>query len=166
VNKTEADVQHMAVAEAAAAAEAAAVAASEAAAAAAAKAAMSDQDDTAALQAAANAPVMATASDSHLAKLYFGSGSAGLPADADAALAGVIATLKGSQEAKAVISGYHDASGNAAVNAELAKQRAIGVRDALVAAGIAEDRISLEKPSVTTGEGNPDEARRVEVAVK
>ena len=65
----------------------------------------------------------------------------------------------------ATISGFHDASGNAEVNAELSKQRAQNVRDAMVAAGVPADRISLEKPAVTTGDGDPAEARRVEVRV-
>ena len=38
---------------------------------------------------------------------------------------------------RAVVSGYHDASGDPEKNAELARQRAVAVRDALKAAGIA-----------------------------
>jgi K(+)-stimulated pyrophosphate-energized sodium pump len=40
-----------------------------------------------------------------------------------------------------VISGYHYTSGDPAQNGELAKQRAMAVRDALKIAGVAEDRI-------------------------
>jgi outer membrane protein OmpA-like peptidoglycan-associated protein len=52
------------------------------------------------------------------------------------------------------------------VNAEIAKQRAFAVRDALVAAGVAESRIELRKPTET--EGGPDnrEARRVEISLE
>jgi outer membrane protein OmpA-like peptidoglycan-associated protein len=66
-----------------------------------------------------------------------------------------------------VISGFHDASGDAAVNSELSKKRAEAVRDALVAHGIASGRLDLEKPAVSTGgvAGDP-EGRRVEVAIQ
>ena len=63
------------------------------------------------------------------------------------------------------ISGFHDASGDPAMNAELAKQRAFAVRDALKALGVAEDKIELKKPEETTASGSNAEARRVEVAL-
>jgi hypothetical protein len=40
------------------------------------------------------------------------------------------------------------------------------VRDALVAGGIEEARITMEKPVVTTGGGSLEDARRVEVTVR
>ena len=64
-----------------------------------------------------------------------------------------------------VLSGFHDATGNAAMNAELAKQRAMSVRDALVGAGVAESSLELKKPEESTGSGNDAEARRVEVTI-
>ena len=66
---------------------------------------------------------------------------------------------------KAVISGYHDATGDPAKNAELAKQRAFAARDALKAAGVAEDRIDLKKPEQINA-GRAAEARRVEVKLE
>jgi outer membrane protein OmpA-like peptidoglycan-associated protein len=66
----------------------------------------------------------------------------------------------------AVVSGFHDASGDPAKNAELAKERALMVRDTLKALGVAEDKVELKKPEQTVGTGNPDEARRVEVMLK
>ena len=39
------------------------------------------------------------------------------------------------------------------------------VRDQLTAAGIAPDRITLDKPQQTTGSGDLADARRVEVTV-
>jgi outer membrane protein OmpA-like peptidoglycan-associated protein len=64
------------------------------------------------------------------------------------------------------ISGYADPSGNVEQNLELAKQRAMTVRDALKAAGVAEDRIVLKKPeTVIVGAGKDAEARRVEISV-
>ena len=67
---------------------------------------------------------------------------------------------------KAVISGFHDATGNPAQNAELAKQRALVVRDALMAAGLAESQIELKKPEQVVGSGSDAEARRVEISLQ
>ncbi|HUN93109.1 MAG TPA: OmpA family protein [Burkholderiaceae bacterium] len=99
-------------------------------------------------------------------KIYFELGAAALPATAPGELAPIVAALQGKPESHAVISGFHDASGNAQSNAELAKQRALAVRDALVAAGVAAERVDLEKPQVTTGGSDPAEARRVEVSIR
>ena len=62
-----------------------------------------------------------------------------------------------------MISGFHDVTGDPVRNEELAKQRALAVRDALAALGIGEDKIDLRKPAVTTASGSNAEARRVEV---
>ena len=64
-----------------------------------------------------------------------------------------------------MISGFHDATGDAAFNAELAKQRAVAVQNTLVGAGVAETSIELKKPEQTMGSGNNAEARRVEVVI-
>ena len=96
-------------------------------------------------------------------KFYFATAKADLAAGANEALADVV---KGVAEGKkAVVSGFHDATGDAALNAELAKQRAFAVRDALKSLGVAEDKIELKKPEVTTATGSNAEARRVEVAL-
>lgn len=96
-------------------------------------------------------------------KFYFASGKADLAAGANEALADVV---KGVAEGKmAVVSGFHDATGDAALNAELAKQRALAVRDALKGLGVAEDKIELKKPEETTATGSNAEARRVEVVL-
>ena len=96
-------------------------------------------------------------------KFYFATAKADLAGGANEALADVV---KGVAEGKkAVVSGFHDATGDAALNAELAKQRAFAVRDALKALGVAEDKIELKKPEETTASGNNAEARRVEVAL-
>lgn len=96
-------------------------------------------------------------------KFYFASGKAELAAGALEALQDAINAAKGGK--KLVISGFHDATGDAAMNAELAKQRALAVRDALVGAGVAETSLELKKPEQTTGEGSNAEARRVEVVI-
>lgn len=96
-------------------------------------------------------------------KFYFSSGSAAVASGANEALADVV---KGVAEGKkAVVSGFHDDTGGGALNAELAKQRALAVRDALMALGVAEGSIQLQKPEQMLASGNNAEARRVEVVL-
>jgi outer membrane protein OmpA-like peptidoglycan-associated protein len=97
-------------------------------------------------------------------KFYFASGKADLATGGNEALAEVVKAVAAGQSV--VISGFHDASGDPALNAELAKQRAMGVRDALVALGVAADKVELKKPEQTLADGSASEARRVEVTVK
>ena len=96
-------------------------------------------------------------------KFYFASGKSDLAPGAVEALADAIAAGKAGQ--KLVISGFHGSTGDPAKTAELAKQRALAVRDALKAAGVAESGIELKKPETATGSGNNAEARRVEVVI-
>ena len=100
-------------------------------------------------------------------KIYFDSGKAELPADAAAKLAPAIDKAKASGTSKVTVSGYHDATGNLEQNQELAKQRALAVRDAIkAAAGVGDDRFEMKKPVISEGSGATDaEARRVEVSV-
>ena len=121
--------------------------------------------------ASAMAPSAATSADgasikveNGVVKFFFASGSAAIASGATEALADVIKGVAGGK--KAVVSGFTDTSGDPAANAELAKQRAMAVRDALKAAGIAEDKVELKKPEALTGSGNAAEARRVEVALQ
>lgn len=95
--------------------------------------------------------------------LYFDFGSAALPADAPAAVAAIKTAADAAAGRKLVISGFHDATGDPAKNAELAKERAKAVRAALVAAGLPAERVALRKPESTTGSGDDRHARRVEV---
>ena len=96
-------------------------------------------------------------------KFYFASGKADLAPGALVALGDAIAAAKAGK--RLVLSGFHDATGDPAFNAELARQRALAVRDALVGAGVAESSLELKKPEQTTGTGNDAEARRVEVMI-
>ena len=97
-------------------------------------------------------------------KFYFASGSAELATGAKEALGDVVMGVAAGK--KAVISGYHDTTGDPAQNEELAKQRAIAVRDTLAALGIGDDKLELKKPEVTTAAGSNAEARRVEVRLE
>jgi K(+)-stimulated pyrophosphate-energized sodium pump len=147
---------------AAPAASAAAAVVAAPAAAGAATAAVSDAAMTAAAQAAADAATVKV--ENGVVKFYFASGKADVAKGGAAALADVIKAVAGGK--KAVISGYHDASGDPAKNAELAKQRAFAVRDALKAAGVADEKIELKKPEQAKSDGPAAEARRVEVSVQ
>jgi K(+)-stimulated pyrophosphate-energized sodium pump len=118
----------------------------------------------AAAQAAADAASIKI--DGGVVKFFFASGKTDLAAGASAALADIAKGVAGGK--KAVISGYADATGDPAKNAELAKVRAFAVRDALKAAGVAEDKIELKKPETVTANaaGSSADARRVEVALQ
>lgn len=96
-------------------------------------------------------------------KFYFASGKADIAKGGNEALAEVVKGVKAGQ--KAVISGYHDSTGNLAQNQELAKKRAFSVRDALVALGVPAEQIELKKPEQSAGSGSNAEARRVEVVL-
>jgi K(+)-stimulated pyrophosphate-energized sodium pump len=98
--------------------------------------------------------------------VYFDADQSALPAGSDTALSSVIVYLKENPTSMAVISGFHDPTGDSAANEELAKNRAMAVRDALIAAGIEDTRINMEKPIETTGTGTLEDARRVEVTVR
>lgn len=98
-------------------------------------------------------------------KLYFDIGSAALPADAGEILSRVADAARASNQ-QVLISGFHDASGDPAANAELAKNRALAVRHALEANGVAPDRLVMSKPAMTTGGDDAGEARRVELRLQ
>ncbi|MGH8780793.1 cytochrome c oxidase subunit II [Paraburkholderia sp.] len=98
------------------------------------------------------------------ATIYFETGKSTLPGDAQAAIDAASAYAKAHPDAKFALSGFTDTTGSASVNAELAKRRAQAVRDALKAAGIAEDHIVLKKPETITGGSDAKEARRVEIS--
>ncbi|MFM2324831.1 OmpA family protein [Brachymonas denitrificans] len=150
----------MAAADAASGAAAADGAASAAGVAAQAGAASADQG--AAVQAGADEASVKVVDG--VVRFYFASGKAELAAGAKEALADAVAAAKAGK--KLVLSGFHDSTGDPARNAELAKQRAFAVRDALIAEGVAEGSIDLQKPeAMPNTQGNDPEARRVEVKI-
>ena len=99
------------------------------------------------------------------AKVYFDTGKAELRADGDAVVKSVAAKLAANRSAKVAVTGYTDKTGNAAANEELAKKRALEVKAALEAAGVAPDQVDTKPPMfVEAGAGGADaEARRVEI---
>ncbi|AMP06174.1 sodium-translocating pyrophosphatase [Collimonas pratensis] len=100
------------------------------------------------------------------AVIHFESGKSEAPADTSEKLAAVIEAAKAKPDAKVVVSGFHDTTGDPAKNEEISKERAKSVKALLLIGGVAEDAIVLEKPQVTTGSGDNAEARRVEVNVR
>jgi outer membrane protein OmpA-like peptidoglycan-associated protein len=101
-----------------------------------------------------------------LAKVYFAVGSATV-AEADfMVVAHTAEALAANPQAIVLLSGFHDESGDPAMNAELAKQRALAVRNLLLAGHIDIERIKLRKPESTLGGGSAEESRRVEIRVQ
>jgi outer membrane protein OmpA-like peptidoglycan-associated protein len=98
--------------------------------------------------------------------VYFASGSSALDEDGRASVQRAARTLSAGLAARVALSGYVDASGNAATNAELAKHRALAVREALLAAGVPAEAVDLRKPQQITAGGSPDEARRVDLLLQ
>ena len=127
-------------------------------------AAVAKTDTMAAAATAAVADAASFKVEGGVVKFYFVTAKADLAGGSAAALADV---AKGVADGKkAVVSGFTDTSGDPEKNAELAKQRAFAVRDALKAAGIAEDKIELKKPEQSAVGGDAAAARRVEVALQ
>lgn len=88
-----------------------------------------------------------------IVKFYFASASAEVAPNAKEALSDVIKAVQSGSTV--LVSGYHDASGDAAKNAELAKQRAMAVRDAIKAAGAPRTRSNSPSPSSRRPTGRP-----------
>ncbi len=99
-------------------------------------------------------------------KFYFATGKAELAEGAKEALADIVRGVAAGQ--MAVVSGFHDATGNAAFNAELAKKRAEAVRAALLELGVSADKVTLQKPEAAEANtaGSNAAARRVEVRLQ
>jgi outer membrane protein OmpA-like peptidoglycan-associated protein len=97
-------------------------------------------------------------------KAYFDAGSATIGPVAAATITAAAEAIK-QDNAKVALTGYTDKTGDVAKNEELAKSRALAVRDALKAAGVAEGNIEMRPPVfVEAGTGGADqEARRVEI---
>ncbi len=117
-------------------------------------------------QAAVEEPEIAPVGEA-LVKVFFAVDSATLAVvDNEGVVVKTVEVLKVQPKAIVLLSGFHDPSGDAAHNAALAKARAEAVRDALVAGGVAPERVKLRKPETTVGSGSPEEGRRVEVRVQ
>ncbi len=114
--------------------------------------------------AASEAASTSIKTENGVVKFYFATGSAEVPAGSAQALADIVKAVQSG--GRVLVSGYHDATGDAARNAELAKQRAMAVGTTLKMAGVPDDKVELAKPTQTQADGPPAEARRVEVKVQ
>lgn len=99
-------------------------------------------------------------------RILFLVGSSELTDDAANSLFTIVVAATVDARRRIELSGFHDASGDRAQNIELAKARARTVADALKAAGVAGDRIVLQKPAEVMGGSDPAEARRVDVTLR
>ena len=96
--------------------------------------------------------------------LHVANGAA-IGAEGNATIAAIAEVIK-KDNVKAGLTGFTDRTGDVAKNEELAKGRALAVRDALKAAGVPEASIEMRPPMfVEAGAGGSDaEARRVEIS--
>lgn len=99
--------------------------------------------------------------------VYFDVGKAEIAPDFAAAVAPIKAWLEANPADRVQLSGFTDPTGNAAANAELAKNRAQAVAASLEKEGVPAERIDLVKPEDISDEASDlAGARRVEITVK
>jgi len=98
------------------------------------------------------------------ASVYFATGSAALDDTAKGVIRAKAAEVMG-VGTPITITGYADKTGRSSNNIELAKQRALAVKDALVQLGVHANRIRLQQPADVTGSDVDDQARRVDMKV-
>jgi cytochrome c oxidase subunit 2 len=98
-------------------------------------------------------------------KVYFDVGASVVGADGSKTIVAIADMIK-KDNLEVAISGHTDKTGDVAKNGELAKDRAMAVRDALKTAGVAEANIEMKPLTfVEVGAGGNDaEARRVEIS--
>ncbi len=108
---------------------------------------------------------VAQAADFPAVQIYFESGKAAISPDARPSIDAVAKFLLDTTQATVQLAGFVDATGDVTSSAELAKQRALAVRDALKSAGIAQARLLLAKPGNVQSGDTSDQARRVEITL-
>lgn len=97
-----------------------------------------------------------------LGAVYFAVDQAGLDEAARRTITEAVARLKAESNTRLTLSGYADSSGSRDRNLDLAKQRALAVREALTQAGLDPQRIALKKPEFAEA-GQGGQARRVDL---
>ena len=98
--------------------------------------------------------------------VYFDTAKTDVAPEITGAAAGIKAYLDSHAGTGLAISGYNDLRGDAAMNAELSKNRAFAVRAALGRAGIPESAVDLVRPEATTDTSTTlTNARRVDIRV-
>jgi outer membrane protein OmpA-like peptidoglycan-associated protein len=110
----------------------------------------------------AAAPTPAATTASLPVSVFFETGSAAIGEEDKKAIATAAAAVKAGT-ARVDLTGYTDKTGDPAKNEELAKERAMAVRQALVAAGVPESAIGMKPPAFVTGAVDDRMARRVDI---
>lgn len=98
-------------------------------------------------------------------RVYFAAGEVRIDPEDRLRIASAAASAK-DQDRPVAITGYTDRTGDENQNYELAKDRAYAVRDALVDAGVAKEKIVMDPPAFVVGSGENEEARRVDIDVR
>lgn len=99
-----------------------------------------------------------------MVKFFFAPSKTDVAPSAHSALQDIVTAVKAGQRVQ--ISGFHDSTGNAQINTELAKKRAQAVHKQLVDLGAPASAIDLKKPALAMDAiHNHAEARRVEVVL-
>ncbi|MEI6317782.1 MAG: photosynthetic reaction center cytochrome PufC [Pseudomonadota bacterium] len=106
-------------------------------------------------QAAAPTPGM-------LGRVLFDTGRSDLSAAAKAEIDKAVKAAMADASVKIALSGFTDRTGNPQANLDLARNRAVAVRDALTAAGVPAARIDMRKPEFVIG-GADASSRRVDL---
>ena len=102
-----------------------------------------------------------------LLRVFFDTGKTEVAAEFADKSKPLVDYLQANPDVKAIVSGFNDPTGDPALNAELSKNRAEAVKAALLMAGVAADRVVLEKPAETTDTGATNAAsRRVDVMLR
>lgn len=100
-------------------------------------------------------------------RIDFEPGSDALPPRASERLVEIADAARRQSGKVVLISAFHAAGGAAVTNADRATKRALAVRHALEANGVAPERLLLDPPVVRTGRGDDGgAARRVEVRLR
>ncbi len=110
-----------------------------------------------------------TVNDDVINAIYFASGQYTLTSKDEQDLEKLANyVIKKNNNAKIILSGYVDATGSAQKNKEIAKKRAIAVKDKLIAKGISDTNVVLEKPQNIQAniDVSSKEARRVEIKIQ
>lgn len=99
-----------------------------------------------------------------MVKFFFPPSKTDVAPSAQSALQDIAISITAGQRVQ--IFGYHDSTGNAKINAELAKKRAQSVHQQLIDFGVPASAIDLQKPTLAIDAiHNHAEARRVEVVL-
>ena len=97
-----------------------------------------------------------------LGRVLFDTGRSDLSAVAKAEIDKAVKAAMADASVKIALSGFTDRTGNPQANLDLARNRAVAVRDALTAAGVPATRIDMRKPEFVIG-GADANSRRVDL---